>query len=132
MPSAPPEPPSPVITVTIGVRSCVMRLIAEAIADPGASREVAEPAREAGERVRALGAALAAVRARADAGAAPGDVLWQAADGTVKRRQANGDNVEMSGSSGLRYANDWQLDQGHASDFQAHLSQPPHTKKCAS
>ena len=42
-----------------------------------------------------------------------GDVLWQAADGTVNRRQANGDNVEMSGSSGLRYANDWQLDQGH-------------------
>ncbi|MDP2418329.1 MAG: hypothetical protein U1D25_03840 [Hydrogenophaga sp.] len=42
-----------------------------------------------------------------------GDVLWQAGDGTVNRRKANGDNVEMSGSSGLRYANDWQLDQGH-------------------
>lgn len=61
----------------------VRDMIAEAIADPGASREVAEPAREAGERVRALGAALAAVRARADAGAAPGDVLWQAWSGAI-------------------------------------------------
>ena len=61
----------------------VRDMIAEAIADPLASREVAEPAREACERVRALGAALAAVRERADAGAAPGDVLWQAWSGAI-------------------------------------------------
>lgn len=42
-----------------------------------------------------------------------GELLWQAGDGTVNRRTANGNNVEMSGSAGLRYANGWQLDQGH-------------------
>lgn len=42
-----------------------------------------------------------------------GELLWQAGDGTVNRRKANGDNVEMSGSSGLFYASGWQLDQGH-------------------
>jgi hypothetical protein len=42
-----------------------------------------------------------------------GDVLWQAGDGTVNSRKASGDNVEMSGSSELRNAKGWQLDQGH-------------------
>ncbi|MEY4979164.1 MAG: hypothetical protein RLZZ352_1434 [Pseudomonadota bacterium] len=42
-----------------------------------------------------------------------GEVLWQAADGTVNRRKTDGSTVALSGSAGLRYANGWQLDQGH-------------------
>ena len=61
----------------------VRDLLAAAIADPGASRDVAEPARDACARVLALGGALAAVRERADSGAAPGEVLWEAWSGAV-------------------------------------------------
>jgi superfamily I DNA/RNA helicase/RecB family exonuclease len=55
----------------------VRDLLVEVIADPQAVREVAGAAHEACTRVMALGRALAAVRASANAGAAPGDVLWQ-------------------------------------------------------
>lgn len=61
----------------------VRDLLAEAIADPRVTRDVAAPAREARGRVVALGGALAAVRERADSGAAPGDVLWQAWSGAL-------------------------------------------------
>ena len=42
-----------------------------------------------------------------------GDVLWQAADGTMNRRTASGDAVVMRESASLRYASGWQIDQGH-------------------
>lgn len=61
----------------------VRDLLAEAIADPSVSRDVAEPAREACARVVALGGSLAAVRERADSGAAPAEVLWQAWSGAL-------------------------------------------------
>lgn len=61
----------------------VRDLLAEAVTDPRTSRDVAAPAREACARLLALGGALAVVRERADAGAAPGEVLWQAWSGAL-------------------------------------------------
>ena len=55
----------------------VRDLLVEVIADPQAVREVAGAAHEACARVVALGRVLAEVRDSADAGAAPGEVLWQ-------------------------------------------------------
>jgi superfamily I DNA/RNA helicase/RecB family exonuclease len=55
----------------------VRDLLVEVIADPQAVREVTGSAHEACARVMALGRALAAVRASANSGAAPGEVLWQ-------------------------------------------------------
>lgn len=48
-----------------------------------------------------------------------GEVLWQDAQGVVQRRKANGDTVALadSESASLRYANDWQLEQGHVVAF---------------
>jgi superfamily I DNA/RNA helicase/RecB family exonuclease len=55
----------------------VRDLLVEVIADPQTVREVAGVAHEACARVSALGRVLAEVRDSADAGAAPGEVLWQ-------------------------------------------------------
>ena len=61
----------------------VRDLLATAAADPGAERAIDGAAAQAHDRVVSLGRMLASVRDAADAGATPGEVLWQAWSGAL-------------------------------------------------